>query len=66
MKKANTTNANGVDQYFANVPEPAHSTLQKVRATITVRGAAGGYRSCQLLDAGGEMQRHAGEPCGVF
>lgn len=34
MKKANTTTASDVDQYLANVPEPARTTLQKVRATI--------------------------------
>ena len=34
MKKAKTTTANDVDQYLANVPEPARTTLQKVRATI--------------------------------
>ena len=34
MKKTNTTTASDVDQYLANVPEPARTTLHKIRATI--------------------------------
>ena len=34
MKKSNATTAVDVDHYLANVPEPARTTLQKVRAAI--------------------------------
>ena len=34
MKKSHATTAVDVDHYLANVPEPARTTLQKVRATI--------------------------------
>ena len=52
-----------VDEYLAIVPEPARSTLVKVRATIR---ATRGHREHQLWHAHVQVQRPAGGVRGIL
>jgi len=61
MRKAKAGGApKDTDEYLAAIPEPARSTLKKIRAAIRSAVAGGGHRSHQLWHALVQVQRRAG------
>jgi uncharacterized protein YdhG (YjbR/CyaY superfamily) len=61
MRKSNSPPANIVDDYLANVPEPALATLTKIRATIRSVMPEG---STEGISYGMPMFKYKGIVCG--